>query len=117
MKKIFNVLFAVVILLTFSACESKGPSGRVIIPDDSIDELIKDTLDDDGWVYIGSIELHYKQNGEWISAGMFDWYKNQADDDSPNIWVDFSGFKSPAKHCSSYGYSYKVQYQGTWYYF
>ncbi len=118
MKKLFFVALTLTIMIASLSCESKGPVGKVNVPEFNSDEIVEDVLDGDGWVYKWDVELHYKQNGEWISAGMYNIYSNTYDnDDDCSFWVDFSGFKSPAKKCSNYGYSYKVQYQGVWFYF
>ena len=117
MKKLLLSICAI-LALTISSCDSNGPRGKIDVQDVSSDEILDDVLDGDGWIYYYDVELHYKQNGEWESAGMYGLYSNTSDnDDGCSYWVDFSVFKSPSEKCSNYGYSYKVQYQGVWFYF
>lgn len=115
-----NIKLSVIVILAIAilSCESKGPRGQVYVPDVSIDEVVDDVLDGNDWIYYYDIELHYKQDGEWASAGMYRMYSNKSDDDDGcSYWIDFSGFMCPVKKCSNYGYSYKLQYQGIWFYF
>lgn len=110
-------------LFTLSSCgDSKGPKGKVYVPNRTTDELVQDIIDaqdGDGWVYQYDVDLHKRIAGDWEYVGCHSIYMNLADDDDCNLWAEFdkASYKMPVYPTDDYGYSFKVQWQGDWYYF
>ena len=77
-KKILIVVCCFVVISVFVSCgESNGPKGQIEIVDRSDDELVKDIIEaqeNDHYYYKGRVELHYEEDGEWVSAGMYEQY-------------------------------------------
>ena len=90
---------ALVMSVLFCSCESKGPKSQYY-----------------GWLHKYDTDVYYMEDGEWNCYGRVSVYKNLEDDHDRN-WVDFNGMKFPTEETNKGGYSYKVQYGGTWYYF
>ena len=117
MKKIMYI--ALVMSVLFCSCESKGPKSQYYEDTRTSDEMLQDISDaseSDGWLHNYDTDIFYLQDGEWNCYGKVSVYKNLEDDRGRN-WVDFNGSKCPTEKADNGGYSYKVQYGGTWYYF
>lgn len=114
MKKIMYI--ALVMSVLFCSCESKGPKSQYYEDTRTSDEMLQDISDasvGDGWLHKYDTDVYYMEDGEWNRVSV---YKNLEDDHDRN-WVDFNGMKFPTEETNKGGYSYKVQYGGTWYYF
>lgn len=114
-KKLFGVI-VVGSMLVLTSCVDNGPKGNCRMPDRTIDETVEDVLEaqETGWLYEYDVELYYRDNGEWVSAGMFSVYQNMSQDAEPdNKWVDFGeSFYFPSERTDYAGYSRCVTYQG-----
>ena len=100
----------------FCSCESKGPKSQYYADTRTSDEMLQDISDasvGDGWLHKYDTDVYYMEDGEWNRVSV---YKNLEDDHDRN-WADFNGMKFPTEETNKGGYSYKVQYGGTWYYF
>ena len=86
------------------------------IPELQMKCFISDASVGDGWLHKYDTDVYYMEDGEWNCYGRVSVYKNLEDDHDRN-WVDFNGMKFPTEETNKGGYSYKVQYGGTWYYF
>lgn len=116
MKKIMYI--ALVMSVLFCSCESKGPKSQYYEDTRTSDEMLQDISDasvGDGWLHKYDTDVYYMEDGEWNCYGRVSVYKNLEDDHDRN-WVDFDGMKFPTEETNKGGYSYKVQYGGTWYY-
>lgn len=117
MKKI--LFYVLVVCSVLCSCESKGPKGRYYEDTRTAEETLQDMADageGDGWFHSYDTDVFYLEDGEWVCYGKVGVYKNL--EDSPaRKWVDFGGMKCPAEDTDKGGYSYRVQYGGTWYYF
>ena len=103
----------------FCSCESKGPTSQYYADTRTSDEILQDISDaskGDGWFHKYDMDVVYLEDGEWGCYGKDGVYKN-LEDDRDRSWVDFNGMKFPTEETDKGGYSYKVQYGGTWYYF
>lgn len=117
MKKILFKAFVLCSILC--SCESNGPKSRYYEDTRNSEEILQDISDaseSDGWLHKYDTDVFYLQNGEWNCYGKVSVYKNLEDDRGRN-WVDFDGMRIPAEETNKGGYSNKVQYGGTWYYF
>lgn len=114
-KRLFGVVVLSFIFVLYG-CKKDGPKGDYRMPDRTIDETVEDVLDaqESGWLYEYDVELHYRENGEWVSAGMYSVYKNMSSEAEPdNRWVDFGEvFYFPSKKTNYAGYSRCVTYKG-----
>ena len=117
MKKVMYIVLVMSAL--FCACESKGPKSQYYADTRTSDEILQDISDaskGDGWFHKYDMDVVYLEDGEWGCYGKVGVYKNLEDDRDRN-WVDFNGMKFPTEETDKGGYSYKVQYGGTGYYF
>ena len=117
MKKVMYIVLVMSAL--FCSCDSKGPKSQYYADTRTSDEILQDISDaskGDGWFHKYDMDVVYLEDGEWGCYGMVGVYKNLEDDRDRN-WVDFNGMKFPTEETDKGGYSYKVQYGGTWYYF
>lgn len=116
-KMIFIALAASAI---FCSCESKGPKSSFYADGSkTCDEIVQDVNDaaeDDGWLHQYDTDVFYLDGGEWTCYGRVSVYKNM-EDERGRKWVEFNGMKYAAEDTDKGGYSYKVQYGGTWFYF
>ena len=103
----------------FYSCESNCPKSRYYEDNRSSEEIpqdISEAKEGDGWLHKYDTDVFYLEDGEWNCYGKVSVYKNLEDDRDRN-WVDFNGMKCSSEETDNGGYSYKVQYGGTWYYF
>ena len=117
MQKVMYIVLVMSAL--FCSCESKGPKSQYYADTRTSDEILQDISDaskGDGWFHKYDMDVVYLEDGEWGCYGKVGVYKNLEDDRDRN-WVDFNGMKFPTEETDKGGYSYKVQYGGTWYYF
>lgn len=81
-----------------------------------------DTSNDEsnGWRYLYDAEMDWYENGYWYSLDeTFGVYRNLADkSDGCDLWVNFGdSYNVPAQKTTQTGYTYRVDYEGTTYYF
>lgn len=117
--KIGLLLFCCSIVL-FSCGESNGPKGQIEIADRSDDELVKDIIEaqeNDHYYYKGRVELHYEEDGEWVSAGMYKQYNYPNGTGEINDFISFDGDMFPVRYADKGGYTFCVQYHGVTYYY
>lgn len=120
-KKILIVVCCFVVISVFVSCgESNGPKGQIEIADRSDDELVKDIIEaqeNDHYYYKGRVELHYEEDGEWVSAGMYKQYNYPNGTDEINDFISFDGDMFPVRYADKGGYTFCVQYHGVTYYY
>lgn len=122
MKKIISK-FVLLLMggLFFVSCENKGPKGQVYIPEKSEDEIVREVVEaqqNDSYYYKGQVELHYLEDGDWVSAGMHDLYNYANGKNEVNDYVSFDGEKMPVSYANDYGgYTFRVMYMGVNYYY
>lgn len=121
MKNIVAILAFTLSVVLASCSGDNGPKGLAYFPEKTTDEMMEDIVDaanDDGWVYEYDVDLHKREDGEWVYAGRYGVYMSLDDNDECNLWIDFGNpYKMPVYYTEDYGYTHKVQYQGEWYYF
>ena len=109
-----------VAVITLMACESKGPQSHATFPDRSTDELFYETMEaakNDGYVYKCSVELYYKDDGEWEYYGTAEVYNYPSGKSECNDWVKFGNDMMPVYYTDKGGYTFRVKYMGTDYYY
>ena len=120
-KKILIVVCCFVVISVFVSCgESNGPKGQIEIVDRSDDELVKDIIEaqeNDHYYYKGRVELHYEEDGEWVSAGMYKLYNYPNGTGEINDFISFDGDMFPVRYADKGGYTFCVQYHGVMYYY
>lgn len=120
-KKILIVVCCFVVISVFVSCgESNGPKGQIEIVDKSEDELVKDIIEaqeNDHYYYKGRVELHYEEDGEWVSAGMYKQYNYPNGTGEINDFISFDGDMLPVRYADKGGYTFCVQYHGVTYYY
>ena len=110
----FFLLFG---LLIFTSCEEKGPKGEFTVPNRTSDEAFQETMDaidNDSYVYNGTVELHY-YDGSWHSIGMRELYHYP----NGNEWLVRFGRNDymEVDYTDRGGYSHHVKYMGVDYYY
>lgn len=118
MKENLKVILLCIGVLPIVSCEEKGPKASFTLPDESVDEIIEETLDaveKDTYVYMGTIELHYYDGG-WCSAGMFKLY-NYPNGGRDYILFGNSDYMQVFRDTNRGGYYHRVRYRGTDYYY
>ena len=104
--------------LVIVSCEGNGPKASFSQPEQSVDEIMEETfkaLENDSYVYMGSVELHYYDGG-WRSAGMYKLYnypKGQRD----YILFGSSDYMQVYRDTNRGWYYRRVRHQGTDYYY
>lgn len=117
------LVLAIPVAVMLSSCGGgDGPRGNVYVADKTIDEMVNDVLEaqeSDGWVELYDVDLYTRVDGEWYYAGRKSVFMGLHDDSDCNLWVDFdhSGYKMPVYPTDDYGYRFKTQWHGDWYYF
>lgn len=112
-------LLIILLSVIYCSCESNGPKSRYYKDTRTSEEMLQDISDaseGNGWLHKYDTDVFYLEDGEWNCYGKVSVYKKLEDDRDRN-WVDFNGMKFPTEETNKGGYSYKVQYGGTWYYF
>ena len=119
-----GILFSLCSLVAISAFVSCGgsnsPKGQIEIADKSEEELVKDIIEaqeNDHYYYKGRVELHYEEDGEWVSTGMYDLYNYPNGTGEINDFISFDGDMFPVRYADKGGYSFCVQYHGVMYYY
>lgn len=120
-KTVLISVYSFVVLLSMTSCGgSNGPKGQIEIVDRSDDELVKDIIEaqeNDHYYYKGRVELHYEEDGEWVSAGMYKQYNYPNGTGEINDFISFDGDMFPVRYADKGGYTFCVQYHGVTYYY
>lgn len=117
------ILLIAFVSFFFFSCEEKGPKGDVVLPERNTNELVDETIraiESNGYVYKMAAELHYRDGGEWKSAGMHKVFTFTSGQSECNDWVLFGqGIQDlmPVYYTDDYGYTFRVQYRGVNYYY
>lgn len=120
-KTVLISVYSFVVLLSMTSCGGgNGPKGQIEIVDKSEDELVKDIIEaqeNDHYYYKGRVELHYEEDGEWVSAGMYKLYNYPNGTGEINDYISFDGDMFPVRYADKGGYTFCVQYHGVTYYY
>jgi hypothetical protein len=120
-KTVLISVYSFVVLLSMTSCGGgNGPKGQIVIVDRSDDELVKDIIEaqeNDHYYYKGRVELHYEEDGEWVSAGMYKLYNYPNGTGEINDFISFDGDMFPVRYADKGGYTFCVQYHGVMYYY
>jgi hypothetical protein len=120
-KTVLISVYSFVVLLSMTSCGGgNGPKGQIEIADRSDDELVKDIIEaqeNDHYYYKGRVELHYEEDGEWVSAGMYKQYNYPNGTGEINDFISFDGDMFPVRYADKGGYTFCVQYHGVMYYY
>jgi len=120
-KTVLISVYSFVVLLSMTSCGGgNGPKGQIEIVDKSEDELVKDIIEaqeNDHYYYKGRVELHYEEDGEWVSAGMYKQYNYPNGTGEINDFISFDGDMFPVRYADKGGYTFCVQYHGVTYYY
>ena len=127
MNKFFNVSVCVTALFAciavVSSCENKGPKGEVVFPERGTEELVRETIEaveNSGYVYKFSVELHYLDGSSWKSAGHHGVFNFPNGQSECNDWVLFGNSARdlmPVYYTDKGGYTFRTKYMGVDYYY
>ena len=119
MKTILKA-FLLLGLFAFVSCDSKGPQSHSTFPDRSSEELLQDIMEaaeNDSYYYKRSVELYYKEDGEWEYYGTREVYGDPNGTHECNDWVRFGDDLMPVYYTNKGGYTFTVKYMGVDYYY